>query len=139
MTGSREARGALASAMPTREFVNLVSSDEEGGVGQEEEAGPSSVQGAGVGVKGRGAKRSLQPEAEAEEDEEPEEVDSDSETDVPLAHVSVDEYRDENLVLYGYLHVPIVGTQYYRGVVHQGEFVHLVREPTNQYDRNAIR
>lgn len=26
-----------------------------------------------------------------------------------------------------------------RGVAHQGEFVDLVREPNNPYDRNAIR
>jgi hypothetical protein len=29
--------------------------------------------------------------------------------------------------------------QYYEGVVHAGEYARLVREPTNPYDRNAIR
>eukprot|EP00903_Cladosiphon_okamuranus_P011919 g11195.t1 len=33
----------------------------------------------------------------------------------------------------------IVGCRYYRGVAHLGEFVDLVREPNNPYDRNAIR
>jgi len=33
----------------------------------------------------------------------------------------------------------IVGTQYYRGEAHEGEFVNLVREPNNIYDRNAVR
>lgn len=31
------------------------------------------------------------------------------------------------------------GLQYYRGVVSRGEAVSLVREPHNQYDRNAVR
>ncbi len=48
-----------------------------------------------------------------------------------------DEEDDETL--YGLLRVPIVGIRYYRGVVHQGEWVDLVREPNNPYDRNAIR
>eukprot|EP00170_Pyropia_yezoensis_P001465 contig_6460_g1469 len=29
--------------------------------------------------------------------------------------------------------------RYYQGVVHQGEWVELVREPSNPYDANAIR
>lgn len=33
----------------------------------------------------------------------------------------------------------IVGIRYYRGVAHPGEYVYLVREPRNPYDRNAIR
>ncbi|KAL9184392.1 hypothetical protein ACHAXT_002478 [Thalassiosira profunda] len=33
----------------------------------------------------------------------------------------------------------IVGIRYYNGVAHPGEFVTLVREPSNPYDRNAIR
>lgn len=33
----------------------------------------------------------------------------------------------------------IVGIRYYNGVAHPGEFVILVREPQNPYDRNAIR
>jgi HIRAN domain/SNF2-related domain len=31
------------------------------------------------------------------------------------------------------------GIRYYRGVAHPGEYVTLVREPSNPYDRNAIR
>jgi SWI/SNF-related matrix-associated actin-dependent regulator of chromatin subfamily A3 len=33
----------------------------------------------------------------------------------------------------------IVGIRYYQGVAHPGEFVDLRREPSNPYDRNAIR
>jgi SWI/SNF-related matrix-associated actin-dependent regulator of chromatin subfamily A3 len=33
----------------------------------------------------------------------------------------------------------IVGIRYYSGVAHPGEYVNLVREPRNPYDRNAIR
>jgi SWI/SNF-related matrix-associated actin-dependent regulator of chromatin subfamily A3 len=29
--------------------------------------------------------------------------------------------------------------RYYSGVAHPGEFVTLIREPNNPYDRNAIR
>ncbi len=40
-----------------------------------------------------------------------------------------------------YVHLPtdVVGIKYYRGLVGYGEQVNLVREPNNQYDRNAIR
>ena len=50
-----------------------------------------------------------------------------------------DEVGMDDEVLYGVLQVPIVGIRYYRGVVHRGEWVELVREPENPYDRNAIR
>ena len=33
----------------------------------------------------------------------------------------------------------IVGIRYYTGVAHPGEYINLVREPHNPYDRNAIR
>lgn len=33
----------------------------------------------------------------------------------------------------------IVGLRYYTGVAHPGEYVRLVREPRNPYDRNAVR
>lgn len=33
----------------------------------------------------------------------------------------------------------IVGIKYYNGVAHPGEYVKLVREPNNLYDKNAIR
>ncbi|CAK5281753.1 unnamed protein product [Mycena citricolor] len=41
--------------------------------------------------------------------------------------------------LYVTLRTNIVGIQYYRGLVGAGEQVLLLREPTNQYDSNAIR
>ncbi|KAG1777727.1 SNF2 family N-terminal domain-containing protein [Suillus placidus] len=41
-------------------------------------------------------------------------------------------------VLYCNLSSSIVGVQYYKGLVGPGEEVRLVREPQNQYDRNAI-
>eukprot|EP00592_Proboscia_alata_P008112 CAMPEP_0194360760 /NCGR_PEP_ID=MMETSP0174-20130528/8167_1 /TAXON_ID=216777 /ORGANISM="Proboscia alata, Strain PI-D3" /LENGTH=951 /DNA_ID=CAMNT_0039132471 /DNA_START=193 /DNA_END=3048 /DNA_ORIENTATION=- len=33
----------------------------------------------------------------------------------------------------------IVGIRFYNGVAHEGEFVRLVREPNNPYDRSAVR
>lgn len=36
-------------------------------------------------------------------------------------------------------HLKIVGIRYYRGVAYGGEYVRLAREPSNPYDRNAIR
>jgi SWI/SNF-related matrix-associated actin-dependent regulator of chromatin subfamily A3 len=39
----------------------------------------------------------------------------------------------------GDLHTKIVGVRYYRGHATLGEHVILRREPSNQYDRNAIR
>eukprot|EP00977_Amphora_coffeiformis_P006795 scaffold1488_cov141-Amphora_coffeaeformis.AAC.4 len=36
-------------------------------------------------------------------------------------------------------HLKIVGIRYYRGVAYEGEYVRLAREPSNPYDRNAIR
>ncbi|TLD39477.1 putative snf2 family helicase protein [Venturia nashicola] len=41
--------------------------------------------------------------------------------------------------LYGSINSKIVGVQYYRGHVTFGEMVLLNREPTNQYDSNAIQ
>jgi SWI/SNF-related matrix-associated actin-dependent regulator of chromatin subfamily A3 len=38
-----------------------------------------------------------------------------------------------------FLYVHSTGIRYYRGVAHPGEYVTLVREPSNPYDRNAIR
>jgi SWI/SNF-related matrix-associated actin-dependent regulator of chromatin subfamily A3 len=37
------------------------------------------------------------------------------------------------------LRLSVVGIRYYRGVAHPGEYVQLVREPHNPYDRNAVR
>ncbi|KAL7498338.1 hypothetical protein ACHAWT_009386 [Skeletonema menzelii] len=52
--------------------------------------------------------------------------DSEEEQDVPDTLLGSGEYQ-------------IVGIRYYNGVAHPGEFVRLVREPRNPYDRNAIR
>ena len=38
-----------------------------------------------------------------------------------------------------HLYCKIVGIRYYRGVAHPGEYVTLVREPSNPYDSNAVR
>lgn len=46
---------------------------------------------------------------------------------------------DSTPVLLGSTEYQIVGIRYYSGVAHPGEFVTLVREPNNPYDRNAIR
>lgn len=42
-------------------------------------------------------------------------------------------------MLFGNLHTKIVGIRYYRGHATIGEHVILKREPSNQYDANAIR
>ncbi|XP_072221362.1 helicase-like transcription factor isoform X1 [Leuresthes tenuis] len=41
-------------------------------------------------------------------------------------------------VPFGHLRGTVVGLRYYTGVVNRGEMVGLVREPHNQYDRNAV-
>ncbi|XP_058471850.1 helicase-like transcription factor [Solea solea] len=41
-------------------------------------------------------------------------------------------------VLFGHIKGNVVGLRYYKGVVNPGEMVGLVREPQNQYDRNAV-
>ena len=41
--------------------------------------------------------------------------------------------------LYSLVDTKIVGVQYYRGLANRGEYVLLNREPSNQYDSNAIR
>lgn len=41
--------------------------------------------------------------------------------------------------LYTTLTTQVVGTKYYTGMVGLGEQVNLVREPTNRFDRNAIK
>ncbi|KAI3402201.1 hypothetical protein diail_130 [Diaporthe ilicicola] len=43
------------------------------------------------------------------------------------------------LQLYGTADNKIVGCRYYNGIVSPGELVVLRREPSNQYDRNAVR
>lgn len=46
---------------------------------------------------------------------------------------------DTNLTLYGTLNTKIVGIRYYNGYVSAREMVMIKREPTNQYDSNAIQ
>ena len=46
---------------------------------------------------------------------------------------------ERRVVCYGAFGAYIVGVQYYAGTVSRNEQVRLVREPTNPYDRNAIR
>ncbi|KAM8916461.1 helicase-like transcription factor isoform 2-T2 [Spinachia spinachia] len=41
-------------------------------------------------------------------------------------------------VLFGHLQGTVVGLRYYTGLVNRGEMVGLVRQPQNQYDRNAV-
>ena len=50
-----------------------------------------------------------------------------------------EEEEEDTSVFLGSGEYQIVGIRYYRGVAHPGEFVELVREPRNPYDRNAIR
>ncbi|KAL8736232.1 MAG: hypothetical protein Q9166_000387 [cf. Caloplaca sp. 2 TL-2023] len=45
----------------------------------------------------------------------------------------------EQYEIYGTLHSKIVGIQYYTGCATVGEYVSIRREPTNQFDSNAIR
>lgn len=49
-----------------------------------------------------------------------------------------DAVEDSNILI-GSGEYLIVGIRYYNGVAHPGEYVELVREPNNPYDRNAIR
>ncbi|PCH43964.1 hypothetical protein WOLCODRAFT_133049 [Wolfiporia cocos MD-104 SS10] len=48
----------------------------------------------------------------------------------------VEDVKDELIVTLG---TKVVGVQYYKGLVGVGEEVRLVREPHNNYDRNAIQ
>lgn len=50
-----------------------------------------------------------------------------------------DNIATESYELYGVLQTKIVGIQYYNGHATIGEFVMIQREPSNPYDRNAIR
>ena len=61
--------------------------------------------------------------------------------DEELGTQQPDEEGEElaRLVCYGAFSTAIVGIQYYNGIVSRKEQVRLVREPTNRYDRNAIR
>lgn len=45
----------------------------------------------------------------------------------------------DDSILIGSGEYTIVGIRYYTGIAHPGEYIQLVREPNNPYDRNAIR
>ncbi|XP_078524110.1 helicase-like transcription factor isoform X2 [Lissotriton helveticus] len=45
----------------------------------------------------------------------------------------------ESAILYGTIRGNVVGLRYYTGVVNNNEMVALQREPTNPYDRNAVK
>ncbi|XP_067653851.1 helicase-like transcription factor isoform X2 [Haliotis asinina] len=57
--------------------------------------------------------------------------------DLEELEMSPDEMDNE--VMFGTLRTDIVGIQYYKGTVNNGEMVSLEREPQNVYDHNAIR
>ena len=57
----------------------------------------------------------------------------------PAPVVEQEEFEEEEEILVYTSRVLIKGVQYYRGVAYPGEFVHLTREPHNQYDKNAVR
>lgn len=46
--------------------------------------------------------------------------------------------EEDDEILLGHYRAVIKGVQYYQGVAHVGEYVTLRREPTNNYDKNAI-
>lgn len=56
-----------------------------------------------------------------------------------VAEEEPEEEEEEELRFLGSIKCQIVGIRYYRGEAHPGEYVKLVREPNNPYDRNAIR
>ncbi|XP_062324767.1 helicase-like transcription factor [Osmerus eperlanus] len=55
-----------------------------------------------------------------------------------LSTAAADEADADGSVLFGTLRGNVVGLKYYTGVVNAGEMVSLVRQPQNQYDRNAV-
>ncbi|KAL4890056.1 SNF2 family N-terminal domain-containing protein [Aspergillus ambiguus] len=59
--------------------------------------------------------------------------------DVVQGSQEVDDPSSGDTMLYGNLHTKIVGVRYYSGYATIGEHVILKREPSNQYDSNAIR
>ena len=53
--------------------------------------------------------------------------------------LSQEEEEEDESILVASVECPIVGIRFYNGVAHKGEYVVLVRESQNPYDRNAIR
>ncbi|XP_077137878.1 helicase-like transcription factor [Ranitomeya variabilis] len=45
----------------------------------------------------------------------------------------------DSLLLFGVLRGSVVGLRYYTGVVNNNEMVALQREPSNPYDKNAVK
>ncbi|KAF1845826.1 uncharacterized protein K460DRAFT_286410 [Cucurbitaria berberidis CBS 394.84] len=66
------------------------------------------------------------------------EEEEDASQDAPGATQGYNE-REYSYALYGAMHGKIVGVRYYNGYATVGEMVVCRREPTNPYDRNAIR
>ncbi|KAH7402017.1 SNF2 family N-terminal domain-containing protein [Phaeosphaeria sp. MPI-PUGE-AT-0046c] len=64
-------------------------------------------------------------------------IDSDDEEDVMATQGFTE--QEYSWMLYGVMHGKIVGVRYYNGYATVGEMVVVRREPTNQYDRNAIQ
>lgn len=55
-----------------------------------------------------------------------------------IRSAAAEEPDADGSVLFGMLRGNVVGLRYYTGVVNAGEMVSLVRQPQNQYDRNAV-
>lgn len=50
-----------------------------------------------------------------------------------------DPEEGQHLRLYGRVQSKVVGVRFYKGLATPGEYILIKREPTNQYDQNAIR
>lgn len=59
--------------------------------------------------------------------------------DIVISSQDGDDSATASYQLYGVLEAKIVGVQYYSGHASVGEYVLVRREPTNQYDSNALR
>lgn len=66
-------------------------------------------------------------------------IEDDIQREIDLTQDSDDDDTFENYQLYGVLNTKIVGCRFYNGRATVGEYVIIRREPSNQYDRNAIR
>ena len=66
-------------------------------------------------------------------------ISDDDEADELILNGREDDGFDNGFDLYGTLQTKIVGVRFYHGYATIGEHVLIRREPSNQYDRNAIR
>lgn len=66
-------------------------------------------------------------------------IEADIARDIDLTKDDDDEDAYENRQLYGILNTNIVGVRFYKGEATLGEYVMVRREPSNSYDKNAIR